>query len=188
MRIGVACGHSRDTTGERRFEFNCCAPVSDLVARLLKTAGYGVVEPGAAIYDADNDAALNAKIALFNREAVDLAVEIHLNAGGGDYSTVLYWDDTGTGKYSFKGQQAAGAIADEFRAFSWRSSGARPQSYFNRSLAFLNQLNAPAIITECGFKDNIHQRAFLESESGQAQHAGRIYLGIERYIHRGRTS
>ena len=187
MRIGIAAGHSRNTTGERRFEFNCCAPVADLVARLLTTAGYSVVEPGSPVYDLDNDAALNTKIALFNRESVDLAVEIHLNAGGGDYSTVIYWDAAGTGKYSFKGQQVAGAVADEFRAFPWRSSGARPQSYFDRSLAFLNQLNAPAIITEVGFKDHTAQRAFFESESGQAQHAGRIYLGIERYLHRGRV-
>tara|TARA_R110000787_G_scaffold143470_1_gene257086 strand:- start:644 stop:1207 length:564 start_codon:yes stop_codon:yes gene_type:complete len=186
MKIGIAAGHSRDTTGERRYEFNCCIGVADLVARLVKMAGYEVVEPDPSVYNLNNDDALNAKVALFNREAVDLAVEVHLNAGGGDYSTVIYWDND-SNTYSINGRTLADMISQEFDAFEWRNIGGQPQSYFSRSLGFLNYTNMASVITEAGFKDHAEQRDFFESESGQAQHAGRIYLGIERYIHRGRV-
>ena len=82
------------------------------------------------------------KIEFFNQHRVDLAVELHLNAGGGDYSTAIYWDHE-DGRSSGGGSRLASALCTQLRtAFPWRSIGAQPQSYFRRLL----RLWAPSLL------------------------------------------
>ena len=88
MKIGIAAGHSMNTDNpERRFEWQCCFEAELRLSRLLQAEGHEVVRPPRDLFQLENDAALLAKIDLFNTADVDVAVELHLNAGGGDYST-----------------------------------------------------------------------------------------------------
>jgi len=180
-RIGIATGHSSATDGERLFEYQQCAPVTKILSHLLNAAGHKVLEPPDPIYLYPNNKALTAKVDFFNQMEVDLAVEVHINAGGGDYSTALYWGNN-EGAISSKGAKAAGCIADAFAAFPWRSIGAQSQTYFGRSLYLLNNTHAPAVIVEAGFKDNEEHRAILGTKRGYTLHAASIYAGIESYL------
>ena len=47
----------------------------------------------------------------------------------------------------------------------WKTIGAKPQSNFHRSLAFLNDSRMPAVISEPTFKDNDIQRSWTASQA-----------------------
>ena len=181
MRLGIASGHSANTEGERLWEWRRCRAVEQCLVDLLRQAGHEVVLPTQAIYQLDNDSALWRKIRFFNERRVDIAIELHLNAGRGDYSTCLYWDDE-EGYFSEQGKQLAVEIAEQFKtAFPWRALGAKGQTYFERALAFLHKTNMPATITECAFKDDPSQRAYMETKQGAVLYATSVFQGICRY-------
>jgi len=180
MKIGVATGHSHRTNiTERRFEFTVCRKVDRHLQYLLASADYDVVDIPDRIYmDSTNDEALRFKTRHFNENAVELAVELHLNAGGGKYSTCIYWDNGA--RISEVGLAVSASICAQWAtAFQWPTIGAMPQSYFQRDLWFLNKSNAPAIIPEPAFKDNPEQRAYMETEAFAAQYAATVFTGIE---------
>ena len=82
---------------------------------------------------------------------------------------------------SEKGKKCAEEICKEFRVLPWRTIGAKPQSYFDRTLYFLNNCHAPAVIVEPSFKDLPKQRAFMETPTGQALYATSVYQALEVY-------
>ena len=181
MKIGVAAGHSITLDNpERQFEWVRCYEAAVRLSALLFAEGHEVVAPGREIYELENDSALLAKIDLFNQAEVDVALELHLNAGGGDYSTCIYWDEGEA--HSEKGQDLAIDICRHFKAgLPWRCIGAKGQSYFARSLAFLNKTTMPSTITEVAFKDNTEQREFFGHLSGHIAHAALLFAGVQRY-------
>ena len=136
LSVGLIAGHSDQGPAERVWEHERCKEAAASLATLLTTAGYTCLTVSPDIYSLDNDAALIEKIRFVNERRVDMALELHLNAGGGDYSTCLYWDDE-EGYFSEQGKQLAVEIAAQFNtAFPWRCIGARGQTYFERKLAF----------------------------------------------------
>ena len=155
-RIGICAGHSAVTRGERLYEWKRCNEVLELLCELLKGAGHGVHRPPQSVDDMPNNEALNAKIAHFNFEEVDLAIELHLNAGGGDYSTCLYVE-------SEQGKRLAEKVCDQFDArLPWPTIGARSMIW-SGPMRFLRKCKAPAVITEAGFKDSPVHRAWMDS-------------------------
>ena len=184
MKIGIASGHSRNTgIPQRLVGWERCAEAETVLAQLLTAAGHSVVQPAAELYGLENNLALQAKIQLFNDPEIDVAVELHLNAAGGDYSTAIYWDNEGV--ESSAGKILAADLCTQFRSgLPWRTIGAQPQSYFQRSLAFLNDTRMPAVIVEPAFKDNDEQRAWAASQAGPVEYAALVFAGIQRYAMR----
>ena len=184
--IGLAAGHSKNTTGERLWEWQHCYKVQQRLCGILLDCKHDVVVPPLEYWDLDNNSALKQKVNLFNRRLVDFAIEIHINAGGGKYSTVIYWDKDG--KVSPGGRRLAQCISDQFAHQTkriiprWKAVGPRSQSSMGRSLYFLNNTDMPSVITEIGFSDDPEQRAFLDTKTGQILHAEMIHAGIEEYI------
>ena len=87
LSVGIIAGHSTQGAAERVWEHERCKAATASLATLLTTAGYTCLTVSSDIYSLDNDAALIEKIRFLNERRVDLALELHLNAGGGDYST-----------------------------------------------------------------------------------------------------
>ena len=185
MRIGVASGHSRNTDiPQRLFEWERCTKAETVLVQLLAAAGHAIVQPDGHVYGLENNPALRSKIQVFNEADVDLALELHLNGGGGDYSTAIFWDHEGGG-HSGAGKRIAEDLCGQFQAgLQWKTIGAKPQSYFQRSLAFLNDSHMPAVIIEPAFKDNDIQRAWAASQAGPVQYAALVFAGIHRYAMR----
>ena len=163
-RIGIASGHSKRASDGQMWEYQRCIQVVETLRGLLNDSGFQPLPAPAASYEMDNDRALMSKVQFMNRVRVDLTIEVHLNAGGGDYSTCIYFDKGDGGYFSDEGKQLATDISDQFAAaFRWPTIGARPQSYFDRSLAFLRGTTMPAVISEAGFYDHDEQRAYFET-------------------------
>ena len=182
-RIGIASGHSKRATPDQVWEYQHCIQVVEVLHGLLNRSGFQSLPAPTAYYEMDNDRALMAKVQYMNQLRVNLAIEVHLNASGGDYSTCIYFDKEDRGYFSDEGKQLATDITDQFAAaFRWRTIGARGQSYFDRSLAFLRDTAMPAVITEAGFYDHDEQRAYFETRRGITVYATAIFQGICRYF------
>ena len=180
MRIGIAAGHSRDATPEQIWENGRCRLVVVELQRLLDAAGFDCYCTPEELYGLPNDEALLRKIDFLNTTQCELAVELHLNAGGGNYSTALYWGKEDAG--SEAGHRLAVAINDQFElTLPWRSIGPRTQYQMGRSLAFLNKTTMTSVIPEPGFKDHEEQRAFFNSARGVVLYATTVFQGICRY-------
>lgn len=177
MSIAVYAGHSQATEGSRHYEWERCAAAAYTLIDLCARARFDPIPLPPDIYTADNNTALRRKVQHTNDHRATLAVELHLNAGGGNYSTAIYWDN-GEGVASGAGERLAAAICKQFQSLPWRTVGAQPQSYFNRSLYFLNETNCPAVIVEIGFKDNPEHLAYIDPPSGAVDYAARVYAGI----------
>jgi len=189
MKIGICAGHGKLGAEEPRlWEIDRCIPALAQAFSMLKTAGIDVVTPNPrkrrglyheSIYELNNDDALVKKVKFFNEEKCDLSVEIHINAGGGNYSTCLYWDKKDTGKFSAVGKAVAEEIEEQFdNVTPWRSNGAKGQSSYGRSLYFLNKTNHPSVITEIGFKDFDSHRNWLLKPSSEVLHGSAIAQAI----------
>ena len=182
--IGIAPGHSShpDNTHQQRYEHAVCRRVVARLGILLGWAGYRPMIPPEALLQLPNDGALKAKIQYYKDLSPQIALEVHLNAGGGSYSTAIFYD-TPKGAYSTPGQRLAQCCAAEFKgAFPWKSIGARGQTYFGRTLAFLAQTPMPAVIVEAGFQDHAEQRAELESKAGVVLQAAALFQAIQKFL------
>ena len=188
--IAIAAGHTAhpDDTESHRGEWERCRAAQEILHDLLAKAGHQVVVPAQAVYELPAPTSLKTRVQRFNAAKADLAVELHLNAGGGRYSTVLYWDYTGSeallqGRASQEGRAAASRVTQMFSAgLPWKTIGARPQSYFGRSLYFLNRTTMTSIILEPGFKDNATHSALFASSEGVARYAALTFAGLSRYL------
>lgn len=185
MKIGIIAGHSqhREEDPERRYEFTRCRAAQRILVPLLQRAGHEVITTPASFDELENNPALEFKVDMLNSEAVDLAIELHLNASGadipGDYSTAIYWDSADTGTASSSGRSCASNICHILAAgYPWKTIGARPQSYFGRGLYFLNKTRMPAVIVEPGFKDNADHRRHFDSRDAAALYAALVFAGI----------
>jgi N-acetylmuramoyl-L-alanine amidase len=185
MKIGICAGHGRlGAVQTRIWEMDRCVPALSQAFAMLKSAGINVVTPNPSIYDLDNDDALVKKVEFFNEENCDLSVEIHINAGKGNYSTCLYWDKGE--KHSIVGKEVASEIEKQFESVTtWKSIGAKPQSYFSRGLYFLNKTNHPSVITEIGFKDTQIHVDWLLRRSGDILHGSSIAQALIVYAQKG---
>jgi len=181
-RIAVAAGHSTNATRDQVWEHHRCKAVASVLIHLLDQAGVGVEPAPEGVYGLPNDDALKAKVLHFNEHGpFDLVLELHANAGGGTYSTAIYWDDGKT--FSDNGRQAAHAICDQWKAaLPWKGIGPRGQSYFHRDLYLLNKTRAPAVITEPCFYDDPTQRAWLQSQAGAVTYATTVATGVLRWL------
>ena len=175
MRIGIAAGHSKNATDSQVYEWGRCILAVEILTEQLRLAGHQVIRPAAPTYERHNDVALRNKTDLFNRSNLDLAIELHLNAGGGNYSCVLYWDDPVKRTHSPAGKRWAEAISASHDMLPWRNMGAKSKSEMGRNkLWFLDRTSCPAIITEPAFKDYDQHRAWMDSEEFPHDYASMI--------------
>ena len=183
MRVFIAAGHSphEDNPNSQTFEYHKCSEVMDLTASLLTRSGYEVTVPSEEVYTLTNNAALIRKVAEANDAKADLAIELHLNAGGGEYGTTLFWSDGATEKESEAGSMASELIASAFdETLPWTQQY-DSQSDMGRSLYFLNKTNCPAVIPEPAFMDTKKHMLWIDSPSFVVDYAISVYQGVKNY-------
>jgi N-acetylmuramoyl-L-alanine amidase len=122
----------------------------------------------------DETDSVAAKVSECNKFGPDLALDIHINAGGGDGAEVFHSINGGTGKTLAKnilveimdiGQNSRGTKVKE------NSSG---KDYFG----FIRSTNAPAVIVECAFIDTKKDIQIIDTATEQAAMGVAIAKGI----------
>lgn len=133
---------------------------------------HGVAAKMSRIVD-ENDP-LTERIKECNAYQPDLALDIHINAGGGDGAEVFYHYKGGESK------ELAQNILDEVVAAGQNSRGLKVKlneqgkDYFG----FIRQTNAPAVIVECAFIDNKKDISIIDTAAEQKAMGIAIAKGI----------
>lgn len=133
---------------------------------------HGVAAKMSRIKD-ENDP-LESRIKECNAYQPDLALDIHINAGGGDGVEVFYHYKGGVSKY------LADNILDCIVAIGQNSRGAKTKlneqgrDYYG----FIRQTNAPAVIVECAFIDNKKDIAIIDTAAEQKAMGIAIAKGV----------
>tara|TARA_Y100001938_G_C8049252_1_gene410732 strand:- start:61 stop:627 length:567 start_codon:yes stop_codon:yes gene_type:complete len=181
--VGLSVGHSahRDNPETQQYEYSRCKASIELAGELLSRSGVDVylIEPGT--YDLSNDDALISKVAQINTAECDCAIELHLNAGGGNYSRAYYW---GSGSSSsVEGLLLARRIhLNKMVVNPSRSMPPQKQSDIPRSLYFLNNTHMPSVIYEPAFMDHSEHRDYIESNRFTPDTAITIYRAVREYL------
>lgn len=120
---------------------------------------------------------LYSKINMANDNNVDLALDIHFNAGGGDGAEVFA---TYSGGY---GTTLGNNILDELEKIGQNSRGVKYKTengvdYFG----FIRETTMPAVIVECGFLDNKTDRKLFDTVKEQQEMGVAIAKGIIRTL------
>lgn len=145
-KYNVHGGHNAIVPGANKYlnEVTEDREVKNKVISYLKAAGH-------TVYDCtDDDGTTQSRnlgniVAKCNAHTVDLDISIHLNAGGGTGTEVLYYSGSSEGK-----DMAAKVSKKVAAAFGWKDRGAKARS----DLYVLNNTKAVAILVECCFVDS----------------------------------
>lgn len=157
-KVFIGVGHGGSDAGavanglkEKDLNLNIALPCRDVLER------HGVVVGMSRTKD-ENDT-VNEEAQESNAFAPDLAVDIHINAGGGDGAEVFYSIAGGIGK------TLAENVLNSIVAIGQNSRGikTRVNSKGGDYYAFIRQTNAPAIIVECAFIDNKADIAIIDT-------------------------
>lgn len=143
-KYNVHAGHNKVVPGAGKYldEVMEGRKVKDKVISYLKAQGH-------TVYDCTDDSGITQSknlsniVAKCNAHDVDLNISVHLNAGGGTGTEVLYTSAKGK-TYAAK---VSAAVAD---ALGIKDRGAKKRD----DLYVLNHTKAPAILVECCFVDS----------------------------------
>lgn len=124
-------------------------------------------------YREENDD-LAEEIRECNAFGADLAVDIHVNAGGGDGFEVFHTKNGGTGKV------LAQNIETEVKAIGQNSRGLKTKlnSAGNDYFGFIRSISCPSIIVEMAFIDNINDIKDFDEAHEQKRYALAVARGI----------
>lgn len=122
----------------------------------------------------DENDPLTEEIKECNAYDPDLAVDIHINAGGGDGAEVFYSVYGGTSKTLAKN------ILDEIVKTGQNSRGIKTKknSAGKDSFGFIRHTKAPAVIVECAFVDNKKDIQIIDTKAEQVAMGKAIAKGI----------
>lgn len=122
----------------------------------------------------DETDSVSAKVKECNRFDPDLALDIHINAGGGDGAEVFHSIVGGTGK------RLANNILIEVKKIGQNSRGTKTKKNSSGSdyFGFIRSTNAPAVIVECAFIDNKTDIQIIDTKAEQIAMGVAIAKGI----------
>ena len=122
-----------------------------------------------------------SKVGQLNAAECDCAIELHLNAGGGNYSRAYYWGNGTTS--SVEGLLLARRLhLNKMVVNPSRDLPPQKQSDIPRSLYFLNNTHMPSVIYEPAFMDHPEHKEYIESDQFTADIATTIYRAVREYF------
>jgi len=178
MRVAISIGHHPDAPGYTSppwSEYGEMAAIAGLLVQELQKLGVKAYMIGTG--------KLAEKVAAVNVLAPDVALELHLNAGGGDGAETLYCPGGATGKRLAQavnsGIVAATGERDRGAKEGWYQGGTTPGA---KKDYFLEATNCPAVITEAYFLDQSADRAAYADQTAYYEKlvAG-IVAGLIKY-------
>lgn len=182
MKICISIGHGKSSkggydsgaVGGGYHEFKIAREIGKYIGDVLKdyACTVDVINYDATLY-------LTDRIAHVNKNGYDLAIEIHLNAGGGTGSEVYYKHQSASGK-----KLAAAVSKSIANAFGIRDRGAKVKinpangtDYFG----FVRSCKCESLLIETVFIDTASDRKHVETAAGQKQCATAIATAIADY-------
>lgn len=170
-RVFIGVGHGGADPGAMKYVVEAWANlvIALELKRLLDAAG--IVTGISRVRDENDD--INEEIREANAFKPDLAVEIHNNAGGGNG-----WECyIQTNQYAEKSRSCAAAIEAEVLKLGQQSRGLKTKSF-----GWTRLVNAPAVLTEGFFVDNLADAQDFDTEAELKTLAAAYARGILKYL------
>lgn len=146
MKIAIRGGHNYKVPGAHGIvdEVIEDRKIKDAVIKYLKQLGYEVLDvtPEESYIDTSTEDLIFG-VSRANVWGSDYFCSVHLNAGGGQGTEVLYESD--------KGKEIAERISAKIASLGFKNRGSKPNT---RGLYELRKTNAVANIIECFFSDS----------------------------------
>ena len=122
----------------------------------------------------DETDSVSAKVSECNQFAPDLALDIHINAGGGDGAEVFHSVNGG------KGATLATNILAEIKKIDQNSRGTKTKKNSNGKdyFGFIRSTNCPAVIVECAFIDTKKDIQIIDTKNEQIAMGVAIARGV----------
>ena len=175
VKIGIDPGHGgRDpgavaADGLTEKEVNLAVGLK--LYQLLEEAGINAVMTRTA----DEEVSLAERVALLNREKVDLVLSLHVNSCTNPQANYLASFILAPGG---EAEKAARFIQRELvQATGWPDGGVRQANFY-----ILRETEAPAVLVEMGFLSNPQVAAQLAQNSFQEKLARAIFRGVLFYL------
>ena len=171
-RVFIGIGHGGSDPGavaNGMKESNIALGIGLQLNKLLQAAG--VTTQISRTTDIDDE--LTDKIARCNNFGPDLAIDIHINAGGGEGFEAYHTLGGGTGKTLAQNIENEVVKFTNSRGLKTRA-GSSGSDYFG----FIRQVSAPSIILEAAFIDNAADFAKINTAAGRARFAKAYRAGI----------
>ncbi len=188
--IAIAAGHAindagaEGTTGDGRVlhEEQLTIKVAEYVEQLFSAySNIKVVQTGST--STNPDVSIGDRIPLAKQANADLCIQIHFNAGGGNY-TMTYYKNGDT-----VSQQLADVVTNSIsKSLGIETVGAQPdQSGYSDGksytiIAHSSEAGFPNIITEGAFIDTPAHQAIISTEEGLKKYAQGIVDGVLQYL------
>ena len=150
--------------------------------KYLQEKGYKTILARATDYNMPITTKTNAMNKLSKTYRV-VAIDIHINAGGGDGAEVIVSGVKGSTK-NILGKELAGYILDEVKKAGQNSRGIKTRLASNGSdyFGFIRQPNKGVpVIFELGFIDNVKDRKDFDTKAEQKKFAKAIGRGCIQY-------
>lgn len=120
----------------------------------------------------DEDDPIAQEVKECNAFKPDLAIDCHVNAGGGDGFEIFYWEGSKSGK------RLSQCIESEVKSIGQNSRGLKS----GKHLRFVNGTDCTAVLAESFFIDNSLDRKIADTNAEQ-QKFGKAYAkGILKYL------
>lgn len=173
MRVFIGVGHGGTDTGAvanglKEKDLNLCIALAcrDVLER------HGITILMSRTKDENDD--VNEAIKECNTFKPDFAIDIHINAGGGDGAEVFHSINNGAGKNLAEDvNNAIIAIGQNSRGVKTKTNKSGKDYY-----AFIRNTTAPAIIVECAFIDNAADIAIIDTAAEQQKMGVAIAKGV----------
>lgn len=152
-KIALSAGHSPLVPGAAGSGLQEHVVARAINAEMIKQAAVRGYEPADCSSNNVNgrNEVVNDAIALVNKSGASIAIQNHLNAGGGKGVEVFYWRDAGADTKN----TAAKISANIANHFGWENRGAKKDTQSKAgSLGFITRTNCTAYLIEWGFIDN----------------------------------
>lgn len=181
MLIAIDNGHGKNTAGKRtpkfedgtqmrEWEFNY-ATAKYLKAE-LERCGFKTI----MLSDTENDTPLATRVSKANSAKADLVISIHANA----LTEAKFGTHGGTEMFVYKAGNTAEKYAKNMlnRVMSNSCKGFKNRGIKYNNLYMTRETNAPSILVEALFMDNLEEAKKLKSDSFRRQYAIDICKGI----------
>ena len=180
VKIGLDCGHSKNTKGKQTpngvKEWDLNNAVRKRVVNILKDYDVEIIHTDNN--EGYTDEPLSSRLAKYKAEKVDAFVSIHHNAFNGEWNNVTGVEVYVDKKATAKDTKLAKCIYNRLVKYT----GLKGRGVKKENWHVINQNAIPAILVEGGFMDSLIDYKVITSEVGQTAYAKAVAEGLIEFL------
>ena len=180
VKIGLDCGHSKNTKGketpDKIKEWDLNNAVRKRIVEMLKVYDVEIIHTDNN--EGYKDESLSSRLAKYKTAKVDAFVSIHHNAFGDDWNNATGVEVYIDKKPTSKDVKLAECVYNRLAKYTGlKGRGIKKENFY-----VINQNTIPAILVEGGFMTNKQDYKVITSDDGQTAYAKAVAEGLIEFL------